>query len=215
MNSFRELLIAIKPNNDALLLDFIEEDVIRCYFEYFRAYHTFDEHILPGLHLLNSVKGLCNNKKLVRLAWWYHDIIYVPGSSNSEIISADKAYFDCIQLDYDERKATTVHKLVMATQHFKTVPQTQDEKLIHDLDLATLGGEPEDYEKYVKLIREEYKFIKSDRIFSQGRLQILEKFLNRDSIFITKYFQDNFEKRARDNLRREINTIKLSFPAPE
>lgn len=210
MSKFKELLVAIKPVEDTLLLDFIEEDVVRSYFEYFRAYHTFDEHILPGLHLLNTIKGICKNCNLVELAWWYHDIIYIPGSSHSEVISADKAFFDCIQLGYGQKIATTVRNLVMATQHSKAEAwNTQDEKVIHDLDLVTLGGEPEAYDKYTKKIREEYSFV-NDKDFAQGRLQILEKFVSSE-LYLTKYFQDNYEKKALDNLRREIDTLKIIF----
>ena len=222
MNKFKELLTTIKPVGDILLLDFIEDDIIRHYFQYFRHYHTYEEHIIPGLELFETVRGLCEEPNLVELAWWYHDVIYIPGSSDSESISADKAHFDCVQLGYGEKTASIVYDLVMATQHFKTEPQTPDEKLIHDLDLSILGSEPEAYEKYVELIRKEYSFVK-EKAFYQGRLHILEMFLNKSgsptdqkkSLYLTQYFQDMYEKKAIDNILSEINDIKKSFPLPE
>lgn len=219
---FRDTLRAIKPIKDVLLLDFVDDNVHRCYFEYFRRYHTYEEHITPGLELFERVKGLCEEPTLVELAWYYHDLIYVPGSPHSEEISADRAYFDCILFEFGEKIASTVRNLVMATQHFKTEPRTQDEKIIHDLDLAILGSEPDEYEKYEKLIREEYSFVK-DKAFAQGRLQVLEQFIKKSgsatdhkkTLYLTQYFQDHYEKKAIDNIRHEMNNIKKSFPVPE
>jgi len=222
MNEFKELLKAIKPVKDILLIDFIEDDIIKQYFQYFRRYHTYEEHIVPGLFLFETVRELCEEPNLVELAWWYHDVIYIPGSLDSEKISADKARFDCVQLGYGQKIASTVYSLVMATQHFKTEPITPDEKFIHDLDLAILGGDPEKYDKYSKLIREEYSFVK-EKDFYQGRLQVLEYFLGKSgsstdqkkSLYLTQYFQDLYEKKALDNILNEINDIKKSFPLPE
>ena len=203
MNKFKELLTAIKPVRDILLLDFIEDDIIKHYFQYFRCYHTYEEHIIPGLELFETVRELCKEPNLVELAWWYHDVIYIPGAPDNEKISADKARFDCVQLGYGQKIASIVYSLVMATQHFKTEPHTQDEKFIHDLDLAILGSEPEKYEKYEKLIRKEYSFVK-EKAFYQGRLQVLEYFLEKSgsptdqerALYLTKYFQDNYEKKS-------------------
>ncbi len=222
MHTFQDLLALIKPNDDALLLDMVQEDIEKCYYEYFRRYHTYEEHILPGLCLFEKTCGICEEPILVELAWWYHDVIYIPASPHSEVISADKAHFDCIQLGYGQEIATTVQKLVMATQHFKTAPVTPDEKFIHDLDLAILGSDPEEYKKYEKLIREEYSFV-DDKAFAQGRLQVLDRFIcntpllyeMKTTLFKTQYFQDHFEKKAIDNILREINNIKKQYPTPE
>jgi predicted metal-dependent HD superfamily phosphohydrolase len=222
MMPFKELLNEIKPVGDKLLLDFMEDNVHRCYYEYFRRYHTYEEHIFPGLELLERTAGICQEPLLVALAWWYHDIIYIPGSSNSEVISADKAGFDCIQLGYGNKIEATVRSLVMATQHFKTEPHTPDEKFIHDLDLSILGADPEAYKKYEKLIREEYSFI-DDKTFAQGRLQVLEHFISQSgsptsvkkSLFKTPYFIDTYEKKALENVREERDAIKKRYPTPE
>ncbi len=217
---FRDLLTKIKPVKDTLL-HLVEEDVIGHYFKYYRHYHTFDEHILPGLHLLkylNSIKRLIEQKELVELAWWYHDVIYIPGSSHNEVLSADKARFDCIQLGFGETIANTVDTLVTATRHSGTrIWTTQDEKIIHDLDLVVLGSEPKDYDRYAKLIRKEYSFA-SEEDFTRGRLHILDDFVGGDcreisanqrkDIYLTEYFQDRYEKRALENLYREMNTLR-------
>ena len=221
ITQFKELLNAIKLGTDSLLVDLIEDDVYRCLIEYFRRYHTYEEHIEPGLKLFETIKGMCQAPLLGELAWWYHDAIYIPASPNSEVISADKAHFDCIQLGYGQEIATTVRSLVMATQHFKTEPQTQDERIIHDLDLAILGSNPDEYDKYKKLIREEYNFI-DDKDFAQGRLQVLEHFRSQSgsptstkkSLFKTQYFIDNYEMKAIDNIQREINCMEITVMNP-
>ena len=68
MNEFKELLKAIKPVKDILLIDFIEDDIIKQYFQYFRRYHTYEEHIVPGLFLFETVRELCEEPNLVELA---------------------------------------------------------------------------------------------------------------------------------------------------
>lgn len=218
MNKLKDLLKAIKPVRDILLLDFIEDDIFKHYFQYFRHYHTYHEHIIPGLELFETIRGLCKEPNLVELAWWYHDVIYIPGASDSERVSADKARFDCAQLGYGQKIASIVYSLVMATQHFKTEPHTQDEKFIHDLDLVILGSEPEKYEKYEKLIRKEYSFVK-EKAFYQGRLQVLEHFISQSgsptstkkSLFKTPYFIDTYEKKAIDNILHKMNAIEKIF----
>ena len=220
--TFLTLLKSIKPVDEDLSCN-IEQDVIqRLYSEHFRHYHTYYNHILPGLELFERARGLCEEPLLVELAWYYHDVIYIPGSSCSEQASADKAYFDCILLGYAPKIAQIVKNLVMATQHSKTAPKTQDEKIIHDLDLAILGADPEDYQRYTDQIRQEYSYVE-DRDFAHGRLAILDYFLLRSStkpsakitLFKTQYFRDEYEKKAIENLRQEIEGIKKMYPLPE
>lgn len=205
MNYLGNLLNAIKSDRDELLVDFIDEYVSRAYFEYFRYYHTYEEHILPGLELLKSIRDLCKDSNLVELAWWYHDVIYIPTSMHNEQLSADKAYFDCLQLEYRNLVASIVSNLVLATQHFKHEPKTEDEKIIHDMDLAILGSEPKQYQKYVELIRKEYSFVKTD-LFLRGRIELLLQFTTK-KIYLTPYFQENYEKKAQENIHQEINKM--------
>jgi len=215
VNPLKELLYRININVDFLLTDFMDDNLFKCYTEYFRCYHTLENHIFPGIYLIESVKSLCDNRDFVELAWWYHDAIYIPNSPLNEEISAHKAYFDCIQLGLSGETASIIYNMVLATKHSKVKPHTQDEKVLHDIDLAILGSEPEEYDKYTKLIRREYSFV-NDKDFYQGRSQILNHFLQesgnptdqKKTIYCTEYFSDLYENKAVKNIASEIDEIR-------
>lgn len=216
MRPFKGLLEEIKPV-DMLIRDFIDNDMHKSYFEHFRCYHTYEEHLIPGLEILDNVKGLCKEPLMVELGWWYHDAVYYPGSAFSEQVSADRAHFECTLLEYGSKIAETVRRLVMATQHFKTEPKSQDEKIIHDIDLAVLGGEFKVYSRYEQLIRQEYSFVE-EKTFAQGRLQVLYTFLKSaktNTLYKTPHFQDTYNKKAIENIANEIEEIEKAYPKPE
>ena len=215
MRTFKKLLEDINPV-DMLIRDFVDNDVHSAYYEYFRHYHTYEEHIIPGLTLFDTIKGACKEPDLVELAWWYHDIIYIPGSPFSEEASADKAYFDCWQLGYGRKIASKVKELVLVTQHFKREPGHGDGGILHDMDLAVLASEPEVYTKYEQNIRKEYSFV-DDKTFYSGRLEVLNHFLQKKNhLFATHLFQSQgYCKRAEENIRREIEEIKKNHARPE
>ena len=90
-----------------------------------------------------------------------------------------------------------------------------------DADMVVvLSKQPDAYEYYVALIREEYKYIPHDT-YCKKRAKILECFLGSNeiegstaraspiaSIFITGAVQEFFEAQAVANLRREINILQ-------
>ena len=81
-----------------------------------------------------------------------------------------------------------------------------DEKLIQDLDLKILGENSKKYEDYSNSIREEYSNF-CDEIFKPARIKVLKSFLDREHIYNTKFFRDNYEKQARINLKNEIEYL--------
>jgi predicted metal-dependent HD superfamily phosphohydrolase len=72
--------------------------------------------------------------------------------------------------------------------------------------LQILGASWEIYERYASQIRQEYK-IHPDFMYRPGRVQALQHFLSRESIFQTNVFREKFEMRARENLKREIKWL--------
>ncbi len=196
----------IKPDADILVKDFIDSYLGNAYHEHFREYHNI-EHITPMLDILDNVKRFCKNRDLIEFAWWYHDVIYIPGVSNCEELSAKKAEYDCRRLGFDEDIIKKISILIMATEHSERTdhPIPNDEKIIHDIDLVILGQPPESYKRYAQQIREEYFFV-SDEEYKNGRAMIMSTFLARAKIYYHDAFQE-YEEAARKNIQEEIEEL--------
>ncbi len=197
----------INPNFEKIIAFHNLKELINLYSESFRIYHNLD-HIEHGYTLLEEVKNLCDDYFLVLYAWFYHDCIYVPNAKNiNEIISADRAVFDGSRLGFGIDAVRKIRNLVMATEHVKPMVNTNDEKIIHDVDLAILGANPDDYDSYSSDIRKEYCIFPWNQ-YRDGRLFAMNTFLKLDQIYFTDYFKDLFEKRARANIKREMKAIR-------
>ncbi|CAG8434109.1 4729_t:CDS:2 [Ambispora gerdemannii] len=93
----------------------------------------------------------------------------------------------------------------------------EDLKLFLDLDLEVLSWEPDEYDKYAKQIRQEYIHYSTED-FSIGRAKVLEKFLARDNLYLSRVFLEErggCEMDARNNLIREIReSLPPRSPSP-
>lgn len=78
-------------------------------------------------------------------------------------------------------------------------------KLLLDLDLFSLALPSEDYDKINQSIKEEYLQFCDEAEWFQGRAIFLEHMLKRKNIF---YLQIEWEDGARQNLRRELCSLK-------
>jgi predicted metal-dependent HD superfamily phosphohydrolase len=75
-----------------------------------------------------------------------------------------------------------------------------------DFDLAILGENLQTYAEYVQKIRAEYALY-PDFLYNRGRKKVLQHFLDRDTIFKTREFIDNYESQARENLKAELKEL--------
>ena len=76
-----------------------------------------------------------------------------------------------------------------------------------DIDLAILGNSWVRFSEYEQAIRGEYAWVPADVVCSK-RATILEKFLVRDRIYSTEWFQRKHEQPARENLMKSIQNLK-------
>ena len=95
-----------------------------------------------------------------------------------------------------------VHGLIMATCH-DALPDTPDAQVLVDIDLAILGADAVRFDAYESEVRAEYAFV-PDFLFRRTRKKILRGFLDRPTIYSTRYFQEKLEKKARENLARSL-----------
>jgi predicted metal-dependent HD superfamily phosphohydrolase len=201
---FYECINQINPRINRTRVMLLVFEVMGYYNEYHRKYHTI-EHIKHGLNLLRDVEDLCRNYYLVQFAWFYHDLIYIPTYNYNESASAHRAFFDAWQFDFSEEERKEIFSLVMATDHYHESVTEKDEEIIHDVDLAVLGSEPEKYKEYSGQIKLEYMIYKKN--FKKERIKILQDFLDSEFIYYTEYFRDRFGEQALTNISDELENL--------
>ena len=174
------------------------------YSEAHRHYHTL-EHLNACLRHLGDQRALAHRPAEVALALWFHDAIYDIGASDNELRSADWARNVLLEHGGNPDVAQRVHALIMVTRHDQP-PQTPDQALLLDVDLAILGAPAPVFDAYEQQIMREYQAVPS-AAFRSNRTRILQGFLDRPRIYHSEAFHDARESQARDNLMRSIRAL--------
>jgi predicted metal-dependent HD superfamily phosphohydrolase len=177
------------------------EDLLAAYSEAHRAYHTLD-HIIESLALFDEVAAAAVHPLEVEAALWFHDAVYDPRRGDNEERSAEWAARTLREGGVDEAIARRVGALIRATRH-RAPPQTSDEALLLDIDLAILGSDAARFRRYDRGIRAEYAFV-PEPDYRAARARILQGFLERTPIYRTEALRDRYEERARRNLARAL-----------
>ena len=167
-----------------------------------RHYHTL-EHVA---FCLDQLATTAFDTPLLRLALYYHDVLYDPCGDDNDLLSACLATERLTNLGLPDSKTAVVYDLIRATDHGNSPPVPHSD-LICDIDLAILGASPADYEKYAANIRREYLWL-PDSKFNRGRMNILLAFLERPAVYQTPEFQKKFEDQARINLTNEVVRLR-------
>jgi predicted metal-dependent HD superfamily phosphohydrolase len=169
-----------------------------------RHYHTL-KHLYDCITEFRAVKTLCDNPLDVEQALWFHDACYDPKGLDNELSSIHQTADLYFGHDYFDE----MYKLIMATKTHE--PTTDpDVGLVLDVDLSILGKSPQVYDEYAYNIRKEYYFV-DEVTFNTKRIQVLNKFLNRQNIYNHRYFQTRYEQQARLNIRNEIMKLKTAL----
>ena len=178
--------------------------LIAAYTEPHRCYHTL-EHIEACFRHLESAQSQADHPNEIELALWFHDAIYDPERPDNEKASGLLSTQWLEKLGEDSTFAGEVDRLINITDH-KSTPETDDEQLIIDIDLSILGRDSAFYQKYADNIRKEYSFVPEDD-YIKGRGDLLQHFLEREKIYLTPSFFDQFESQARVNLQGELDQL--------
>jgi predicted metal-dependent HD superfamily phosphohydrolase len=100
-----------------------------------------------------------------------------------------------------------VRDMILATKTHEADSLTEDAKIFLDLDLAILGTREEIYKAYSAAIRKEYSWVPGF-LYKRGRKNILESFLNRESIYYTEEMTAKYTAQARRNIENELRELK-------
>jgi predicted metal-dependent HD superfamily phosphohydrolase len=174
-----------------------------------RAYHNFRhvQHVLQHYDAVAAGPGWLQPRE-VFLAALYHDAIYDAARRDNEARSAELAREHIARwLPDDGVDASRVSDLVNLTaRHGALAPGDvdRDAALFLDCDMAILGAEPAAFDAYDRGIAAEYRGHVPGWLFRINRRRFLKTLLGRERIFLSDFFHDRFDARARGNLRRAL-----------
>ena len=119
-----------------------------------------------------------HDKACLDLAIWFHDAVYIAGSTQSENRSADWAFHGLRGEGINREISTAVKNMVLSTNHSVAQPADAGEltDLLHDIDMAILGASPERFAEYNLAIEKEFAGITASA-FKSGRKAVTAKFL--------------------------------------
>ncbi len=167
-----------------------------------RHYHG-KGHLAYCLEQLDLAAGKVGQPAQVEMAIWFHDIINESGQPDNEARSA--AFFrDIADAGMNNEFVAAVVDLILATTH-KDPPTDLDQQFICDIDLASFGCTWEYYMQDTTNLKTEFQGPDAD--YYQRKRAFLEALLHRPKIFLTEFFNDRYERQARDNIRRFLDLI--------
>jgi predicted metal-dependent HD superfamily phosphohydrolase len=169
-----------------------------------RRYHDL-AHLAAVLGLVDELEGAAADPDAVRLAAWYHDVVYDPERGDNEQVSAERARAGLRGLVPDERLDEVV-RLVLLTAGHDPARDDANGAVLCDADLAVLAAPPEAYAAYASAIRLEYGHL-SDEEFTGGRIAVLEHLLALPELYRTEAAQP-WTDTARANLTAELTLLR-------
>lgn len=161
-------------------------------------------HLAQCLDLLLQSQ---HDSPALRLAIFYHDIVYDTHCQDNESASAELAGEQLAILGCPATRWKESCSLILATAHLdNTQAVSMPTHVLCDIDLATLGSKPDDYDLYARQIRSEYDWVSSAEC-QVGRSAVLRSFLKREHLYRTEEFCARFESQARANIQRELDQL--------
>ena len=168
------------------------------YSEPTRYYHTLK-------HLEHLYTELPKRDSVTEFAIFYHDIVYDASKHDNE---EESAFLCKERLKLLGIKNELIEEVVTLINETKThEASSKRNALFLDADLAVLGSSENIYQTYIDAIRKEYA-IYSDDAYYEGRKKVLKHFLEKERIYMSDYFYELYEEKARENITNEHNRLQ-------
>ncbi len=177
------------------------DQVMAAYTDPSRHYHSLD-HIAECLYEFDTVRAQASDPTALEAAIWFHDVVYDGRRNDNEEQSAKVADAALEELGASPLLRERVRQLILLTRHDRS-PDSEDGKLIVDIDLASLAVPPGEFDHNTQLIRQEYPHVSEEK-FREGRCDLLKRILKRPRIYFTATFFNRSERAARENLERAL-----------
>ncbi len=202
----KELFLNLASNysNDQSLLEDFWKEIELNYSHKKRHYHSLT-HLENMYQQLFEVKEHIVSWETILFSLFYHDIVYNATKSDNEEESSKIAEERMNQLNVPKQLIEACKLQILATKSHSD-NSNSDINYFLDADLSVLGQDFETYKTYYQNVRKEYSIYPS-LIFNPGRKKVLNHFLAMERIFKTDYFYAKFEKNAKINLQKEIDSL--------
>jgi len=164
-----------------------------------RHYHDV-RHLGQALSALAELDS--RQSRTARLALWFHDAVYTGSAGADEDASAELAVSSLAKVGLPTATVDEVARLVRLTSTHITDAGDDRGALVLDADLSVLGSLAGRYHVYSRDVRLEYPQF-SDAEFASGRLRVLDRLLNLDTLYRTPVAQQRWLASARSNLASE------------
>jgi predicted metal-dependent HD superfamily phosphohydrolase len=178
------------------------EQLVAAYAAPGRHYHNL-AHIEDSLAALTRVENLSpREREILSAAIWWHDVVYDATRADNEELSAQLA-----EAHVRKDIADEVGRLIRLT---KTHDVARDDRLgaiLISIDLSILGAEPARYDAYAAAIRQEFIHV-PETDYRAGRARVLGQFAARPVIFPDAAFAARYDRQARENLARELASLR-------
>ncbi|GLR91885.1 hypothetical protein GCM10007857_86030 [Bradyrhizobium iriomotense] len=166
-----------------------------------RYYHNLS-HIEDCLAALARVEELsAREREILSEAIWWHDVVYDPTRSDNEEISAQLA-----ERHVRDDISHEVGRLIRLTKTHEIQADDRLGAILISIDLSILAAEPARYDAYAAAIRQEFIHVR-DADYRAGRARVLRQFAARPIIYPDAGFAAKYDRRARDNLARELASL--------
>ncbi len=176
------------------------------------TYHNYDhtqQVVNMAARICEEMKVSAEEREIVLLAAWFHDLGYCNGGLRHEEQSRDIAVKFLEERNYSKDKIERVSSCIMATQMPQN-PKDQLGQILCDSDLSHLGSEG--YLKKSELLRQEIELVKGQKLDKLAWLSINKAFLE-GHCFFTEYAKSWFGKGITENLKLvETEISKASRP---
>jgi len=169
-----------------------------------RHYHTLG-HISHCLAQAALAAALLPNADSIKLAIWFHDVVWNAGARDNEARSA--AYFRNIAADagMPSHLLNDIERLILMTEYGQT-PLRPDEVYIVDIDYSSFGLPWELFLADSVAVRAERTGL-SDELYASQHSRFLQALLARETLYRSDFFRARYEDTARSNIRRYLRTI--------
>lgn len=178
------------------------ERLIAAYSAPGRHYHNL-AHIEDCLDALARVENLSPRERdILSEAIWWHDVVYDATRADNEELSAQLAE-QHVRADISHEVA----RLIRLTKSHDVEANDRLGAILISIDLGILAAEPARYDAYAAAIRQEFCHV-PDADYRTGRAEVLARFAARPVIFPDADFAAKHDGPARDNLARELASLR-------
>ena len=165
------------------------------------TYHSINhtkEVVSSALEIAEKNAISDEEREVLTIAAWFHDLGFVKGCDNHEENSSFMARGFLEEKGYSEEKINKVEGCIMATKMPQN-PQNSLEQILCDADLMHLAGR--NYFEKADLLHQEIENTRFCKISENEWLEMNQEFLGKHCFF-TEYAKKNYESAVKENLKK-------------